>query len=363
MPTKLLLREAKAPTNSIPLSEVGLEQHQRNAEWLARHREEILEPDLPIIDPHHHLWENSTFRYLFEEYLADVQSGHNIRASVFVECGAFYRKAGSPQMARVGEVEFANGVAVKAADGDYGKTLVCAGIVSSADISVGAEVAELLDAQLAVGGGRLRGVRVITKWDSDEALNNGRFVVPSRLMQDRDFRAGFAALAPRGLSFDALIYHPQILELAELARAFPDTTIVLNHIGGLIAETRNYKARKEDAIAQWRASMAELAKCPNVFVKLGGLGMPYLGYGFDTLEVPACSERLAEVWGPFFKHCIDQFGPHRCMFESNFPPDRESVGYPVLWNAFKRVATGYSACEKRSLFFGAAAKAYRLNLG
>ena len=180
-------------------------------------------------------------------------------------------------------------------------------------------------------------------------------------MQDRDFRAGFGTLAPRKLSFDTMIYHPQIPELAELARAFPDTTIVLNHIGGLIAWTRNYVTRKEEAIAQWRSSMADLAKCPNVFVKLGGLGMPYLGLGLDKLEVPASSERLAEAWGPLFEHCIDKFGPDRCMFESNFPPDRESADYPILWNAFKRIAAGYSAGEKQALFYGTAAKAYRLN--
>jgi predicted TIM-barrel fold metal-dependent hydrolase len=264
-------------------------------------------------------------------------------------------------MAPVGEVEFANGVAAMAASGSYGSTLICAGIVGSADISVGAEVAQVLDAEIAAGGGRFRGIRVTTKWDADDSLNTGRYIVPRDLMQDRDFRAGFATLAPRKLSFDAMIYHPQILELAELARAFPDTTIVLNHIGGLIAWTRNYLARKDEAIAQWRASMAELAKCPNVFVKLGGLGMPYLGLGFDKLATPASSEQLAASWGPLFAHCIDKFGPGRCMFESNFPPDNGSVDYPVIWNTFKRIAAGCSADEKRELFYGTAAKVYRLN--
>ncbi|MSP96603.1 MAG: amidohydrolase [Betaproteobacteria bacterium] len=362
MPTKLLPRKAEAPKFRTLLANAGLEPHKSNAEWRELHREEILEPDLPIIDPHHHLWDRAGFRYLLDEYLADVQTGHNIRTSVFVDCGAFYRQTGPALMAPVGEVEFANGVAAMAASGNYGKTLVCAAIVSSADISVGAEVAQVLDAQIAVCGERFRGIRIITKWDSDEELNTGRLIVPRGLMQDRDFRAGFAMLAPRKLSFDAMIYHPQILELAELARAFPDTTIVLNHIGGLIANTRTYLARKEDAIAQWQSSMAELARCPNVLVKLGGLGMPYLGFGFDKLDVPASSARLAEAWGPFFRHCIDKFGPDRCMFESNFPPDRNSVGYPILWNAFKRVAAGYSVDEKRALFYGAAAKAYRLNL-
>ena len=362
MPTKLLPRKAEDQKSRNPLSTAEMEQHASRAKWRSLHREEILEPDLAVIDAHHHLWVRPGNRYLLDEYLADVRTGHNIRASVFVDCGSFYRKSGPVTMAPVGEVEFANGVAAMAESGAYGSTLFCAGIVSSADISIGADVAQVLDAQIAAGGGRFRGIRVTTKWDADEELNTGRHIVPRDLMQDRDFRAGFAMLAPRSLSFDAMIYHPQILELAELARAFPDTTIVLNHIGGLLAYTRNYVARKEEAIAQWRSKMTELAKCPNVFVKLGGLGMPYLGLGFDKLEAPASSEQLAQAWRPLFEHCIDTFGPERCMFESNFPPDNGSVDYPIIWNTFKRIAARYSALEKRALFYGAAAKAYRLKL-
>jgi len=336
--------------------------HHDSAKWLSLHREDALEPDLPIIDAHHHLWVRPGNRYLIDDFLAETRTGHNIKASVFVECGSFYRRTGPESMAPVGQVEFANGVAAMAASGTYGSTLVCAGIVGTGDLRAGAEVARVLDAQIAVAGERFRGIRFITKWDADEELNTGRYKPPRGLMQDRNFRAGFATLAPRKLSFDAMVYHPQHLELADLARAFPDTTIVVNHVGGLIAHTRTYLARKEEAIAEWRSGMAELAKCPNVYVKLGGLGMSYLGLGFDRLEKPASSEDLAKAWGPLFKHCIDKFGPGRCMFESNFPPDRESVSYPVLWNAFKRIAAGYSADEKRALFYGAAAKAYRLNL-
>jgi predicted TIM-barrel fold metal-dependent hydrolase len=361
MPTKLLPRKtAGHQTDHTDLASMQ-EQQNSKAKWRSLRREEILEPGLPIIDPHHHLWVRPGNRYLIDEVLADMQTGHNIRASVFVECGSFYRKTGPALMAPVGEVEFANGIAAMAASGEYGDTLICVGIVGTADISVGAEVAQVLDAQIAAGGGRFRGIRVSTKWDADESLNTTRCIVPRDLMQDHDFRAGFATLAPRRLSFDAMIYHPQILELAELARAFPDTTIVLNHIGGLIAWTRNYVARKEAAIVDWRSSMAELAKCPNVYVKLGGLGMSYLGLGFDRLEAPASSVQLAASWGPLFRHCIDQFGPARCMFESNFPPDNASGAYPIVWNTFKRIAEGYSADEKRALFYGTAAKAYRLN--
>ena len=359
MPTKMLpnpRRHHAADPN------VARAQHQRRLEWLAQHKEDILDPALPIIDPHHHMWVREGNRYYLEDFLAEAQTGHNIKASVFVECGSFYRKNASALMAPVGEVEFANGVAAMAASSTYNSTLVCAGIVGTADISVGADVAQVLDAQIAVGGGRFRGIRVSTKWDADDELNTTRYVYSRELMQDKDFRAGFATLAPRKLSFDAMIYHPQIRDLADLARAFPDTTVVLNHIGGLLAWTRTYIARKEAAIADWRSSMAELAKCPNVYVKLGGLAMPYLGLGFDKWDKPASSTQLAEAWGPLFKHCIDTFSPNRCMFESNFPPDRDSVSYPVIWNTFKRIAAGYSADEKQALFFGAAAKAYRLSV-
>jgi predicted TIM-barrel fold metal-dependent hydrolase len=360
MPTKLLPRKPTDPNPRNAHAPAG--RYPGREDWRALYKEPILEPELPIIDPHHHMWDRNGNRYLIHEFLADANTGHNIRASVFVECGSFYRKGASALMAPLGEVEFANGIAAMAASGSYGDVQVCAGIVGTADISVGAEVAQVLDAQIAASGGRFRGIRVSTKWDPDEELNTTRYIVPPGVMKDADFRKGFATLGPRKLSFDAMIYHPQLLELADLARAFPDTTIVLNHIGGLVAHTRTYLARKDEATAHWRASMKELAKCPNVCVKLGGLGMPYLGLGFEKRAVPASSEELAKAWGPLFEACIEAFSPGRCMFESNYPPDRESVDYPVLWNTCKRIAARYSADEKRALFFGTAAKAYRLDV-
>jgi L-fuconolactonase len=324
--------------------------------------EEILAPEVPIIDAHHHLWERPGSRYLLSDYLAEARTGHDIRASVFVECGAFYRKRASELMAPVGQAEFANGMAAMAASGIYGDTLVCAGIVGTADLRLGAEVTRVLDAQIAAAGERFRGIRFITKWDADETLNTGRYKPPPGLMQDSVFRSGFATLGPRKLSFDAMVYHPQHRELAQLARAFPDTTIVLNHVGGLLAFTPTYLPRRDEAIAHWRSSMTELATCPNVHVKLGGLGMSYLGLGLDKLEVRPSSERLAAAWRPIFEHCIQSFSPQRCMFESNFPPDRESADFAVLWNAFKRIAMQYSPDEQRALFHDTAARAYQLNL-
>jgi len=340
----------------------GTEERERRAQWRAQLSEDIIEPELPIIDAHHHLWNRPGDRYFLDEFLADAQTGHDIVATVFVECGQMYRQGVEPLMAPVGEVEFVNGIAAMAASGGFGKTLVAAGIVGTADLSVGAEVARILEAQMQASP-RYRGIRLTTKWDADDDLNTGRYLIPPGIMQDADFRAGFAMLGPRKLSFDAMIYHTQLFELADLARAFPDTTIVLNHIGGMLAFTKTYVARKDEAIGRWRAGIVELAKCPNVVVKLGGLGMSYFALGFDQHAKPATSEELAAGWGPYFDHCIEQFGPARCMFESNFPPDRDSVSYPVIWNVFKRVAAKYTKEEKHALFYGTAATAYRLNLG
>ena len=358
MPSKLKLR----PTTNADGTPIAVHAAPDNSAWRASHREAIIEPELPIIDPHHHLWDRHGQTYLLQEFMAEAQSGHNIVGSVFVECGAFYRKNGPEMMQRLGEVEFANGIAAIAASQMYGKTQVCAGIVGSADLTFGQEIGQLLDAQIASAGGRFKGIRLITKWDADEQLNNGRYLIPPKLMSDPDFRKGFAELGPRNLSFDAMIYHHQIPEVIDLARSFPDTTIILNHIGGLIAKTRTYLAKEKEATDTWRASMHALAKCPNVYVKLGGLGMSYLGFGFEKLAKPADSTQLAAAWGPLFDDCIQAFGAQRCMFESNFPPDRASVDYHVIWNAFKRVAAKYSAAEKQALFFGTAAKAYQLKI-
>ena len=359
MPSKLIPR---TPDNQAARSAVVASHHGDNAQWRALRREQILEPDLPVVDAHHHLWQRGHSRYLIDEYMTEARGGHDIRASVYVECGSFYRSHTSDLMAPVGEVEFANGIAAMAASGSLGNTLVAAGIVGTADLTVGAEAARVLDADMAVAPDRFRGIRLIVKWDAEEELNNGRYIIPRSLVLDRDFRAGFSLLGPRKLSFDAMIYHSQLPELADLARAFPDTTIVLNHAGGPLAGTRSYFARRDEAVASWRSGMVELARCPNVYVKLGGLGMPYLGFGFEKLDAPASSEQLAQAWGPYIEHCIEAFGPSRCMFESNFPPDRASADFHVIWNAFKRIAAGYSAEEKRALFHDTAVKAYRLNV-
>lgn len=358
MPSVLQVRQSKNPDGTPAL----VHPLKDNSAWRALLREEILEPERPIIDAHHHLWDKPGQTYLIREFFADAQSGHNIKGTIYIEGGSYYGKSVPEMMKHLGEVEFANGMAAVADSQAYGDTLVATGIVGGADLTFGTEIGELLDAQIATATRRYRGIRLITKWDADEALNNSRYVIPPGLLSHPQFLAGYAQLGSRRLSFDAMVYHPQLGELAELARAFPDTTINLNHIGGLIAKTRTYLSQEAEATAHWQASMRELARCPNVFVKLGGLGMPYLGFGLNTLERPADSNKLADVWGPCFKFCIETFGAERCMFESNFPPDRDSVQYHVLWNAFKRIAMPFSSAEKHELFFGTAVRAYRLSV-
>ncbi|HEY6430563.1 MAG TPA: amidohydrolase family protein [Acetobacteraceae bacterium] len=328
-------------------------------DWLDRRNEAILEPDLPIVDPHHHLWDRTDWRYLLPDLLEDLNSGHKITATVFVQCRAFHRAAGPDEMKPVGETEFVNGVAAMSASGAYGATRICAGIVGHANLALGARVEAVLDALVRAGGDRFRGIRHITAWDSDPVTLNPGNPAPPGLMADASFRAGFAKLAAMDLTFDAWLYHPQIPELTALARAFPAARIVLDHVGGPLA-IGSHAGRRDEIFAGWRTTIRELARCENVHVKLGGLGMRINGFGFESQAEPPPSEQLATAWKPYIETCIDAFGPRRCMFESNFPVDKGSYSYAVGWNAFKRLAATASAAEKAELFSGAATRFYRL---
>ena len=331
-------------------------------DWLARRREVPLEPGLPIIDPHHHLIDRpESGTYLLPDLLEDIASGHNVVATVYLEWLSMYRADGPQEMRPVGEIEFANGVAAMSASGGYGTLRVCAGIVGHADLLLGAHVAGVLEAMIAAGGGRFRGIRYIASSDPDQALWGATLVRPDGLLRDSRLREGFAQLAPLGLSFDAWVYHPQLGDVVDLARAFPDTTIVLNHVGGPIGLGR-YTGRRDEVFADWRARIAELAACPNVHVKLGGLGMKMFGFDVHEGVLPPSSEQLATAWRPYIETCIAAFGPGRAMFESNFPVDKGSYGYGVFWNACKRLAEGASAAEKADLFCGTASRVYRLGL-
>ena len=321
--------------------------------------EDIIEPDLPICDPHHHLWDFPAGRYLLPELLADLTSGHRIESSVFIECGAFYRAGVPDPMSHVGETEFVNGAAAMAASGRYGPVLACEAIVGRADLTQGAAIEPVLEAHVRAGNGRFRGVRHAGAWHASPDIRNGHTDPPEGLYARPDFRAGFAKLSRLGLSFEAWQYHTQLPEVIDLARAFPETLIVLNHVGGPLG-IGPYAGQRDEVFAGWSRDVRALANCPNVWVKLGGLGMATCGFGFHKREVKPGSVELAEAWRPYLETCIEAFGPERGMFESNFPVDGVSCTYPVLWNALKRVASGCSAGEKALLFKGTARKFYRL---
>jgi L-fuconolactonase len=330
--------------------------------WLAkRPTEAALESDLPIIDPHHHLWDTAhRGQYFLPDLLSDIGGGHNIVATVFLECQAMYRAHGPEEMAPVGEVEFVNGIAAMSASGNYGPCRVAEAIIGYADLRLGARVRDVLEAEIAAGNGRFRGIRMGVSWDGDDRV--GKFasrIVPPHLVRDATFREGFAQLAKLGLSFESWQYHPQLSDAADLARAFPDTTIILNHVGGVLG-VGPYSGRRTEILAEWNADIRELAKCPNVNVKLGGIGMTSFGFEFHEREIPPSSQDLADAWRQYVEPCIEAFGVNRCMFESNFPPDKQSGGYTELWNAFKRITAGASALEKKALYSGTAARVYRI---
>jgi predicted TIM-barrel fold metal-dependent hydrolase len=328
-------------------------------DWLARRVEPILEPDLPIVDPHHHLWDRGGWRYLHDELLADLNSGHHVTHTVFVQARAFHRASGPEELRPVGETEFVNGVAAMSASGIYGPSRMCAGIVGHANLALGAKVEAVLEAHLRAGGGRFRGIRHITAWDADPITLNPGNPAPQGLMGAAAFREGFAKLAAMDLTYDSWLYHPQIPELTALARAFPQARIVLDHVGGPLG-IGTYAGKQKEVFAAWQPAIRELATCSNVHVKLGGLGMRINGFGFDSGAEPPGSEALAAAWKPYIDTTIEAFGADRCMFESNFPVDKGSYSYAVGWNAFKRLAAGASAAEKAALFSGTATRFYRL---
>ena len=347
--------------------------------------EAIIEPDLPIVDPHHHLWFRPqpfldaleqqqhlmvrlllpTFRqharYLFDEFLADSRTGHNIRATVYVEVHAMYRARGPEAMQSLGEVEFANGVAAMAASGLFGDIAMCAGIVGSVDLTLGDAAKDVLQAHIQAGGGRYRGIRAKgVVYDADRNIL-GDFGGVAGSMLNPKFRAGFAHLAPLGLSYDAWQLEYQLPELIDLARAFPQTQIIVNHTGGLIG-VGSYSGRTEERFVLWRQNIRTLSQLPNVAMKLGGLGMPTCGFRSSFSPTAPGSAELADEWRPYIESCIEAFGAERCMFESNYPVDAATASYPVIWNAFKRIASGASPGEKAALFSGTARRLYRLDV-
>ena len=350
------LAQASATPPTMPASQAPV-----RTDWLAKHTEDILEPGLPIIDPHHHLYDRPRYTYLFPDLLADVGSGHNIRATLYEQAGSMYRADGPEELKSLGETEFVCGVAAMSASGNYGPTRCVAGVVGYVDLRLGSRAKGVLERHIAIADGRIRGIRNGSTWSDDPVLKGFGGAAGPGLYLDKNFREGFAALVALDLTFDAWVFQTQLVDVVDLAHAFPQARIVLNHVGGPVA-IGPYAGKRDEAFAAWRAKIQEIAGFPNTYVKLGGLGMKMIGFDFFEKPEPPSSQDLEKAWGPYIETCIAAFGPQRSMFESNFPVDKGTCSYQVLWNAFKRIAAGHSANEKTALFSGAAKKAYRLDM-
>jgi len=319
--------------------------------------EAALEPELPICDAHHHLWVRPPNAYLLKELQEDLSTGHNVVATVAVECGYHYRENGPQELKPVGEAEFLERMAQRAVSDAAIETRVAAAIVGFADLTLGDEVAPVLEAHAAASPSRFRGIRHSTTWDASGAL---RREAQAGLLSDSQFRRGFAWLKKLGLSFDAWVYHPQLNDVADIARAFPDIAIVLNHIGAPLG-VGPYAGKKDEVFKVWSQGIAAVAACPNVVIKLGGVGSARSGYDWHERSVKLTSAELAVFLNPYFEWCIEKFGVERCMFESNFPVEKLANSYVVVWNAFKRITQNYSPSERAALFHDTASRVYRIN--
>ncbi|MCI0904275.1 MAG: amidohydrolase family protein [Chloroflexi bacterium] len=331
-------------------------------DWLALTQEPTLEPDLPICDPHHHFWDlrpQSTpyQRYLLHELNGDIYSGHNVRSTVFLEARSMYRSGGPAELRPVGEVEFVQGLAAASASGVYGPARAAAAIIGHADLKLAGNVAPVLEALQAASPNRFRGIRHNVTWNPDPDWDNRE---TEGILANADFREGARVLSRKGLVLDLMQSFPQLPEIADFARAMPDLPVIVNHIGG-VSRVGIYANKDDEIIPHWREGIAAVAACPNVTMKLGGMGMPRFGYGWHSRGVPIGSEELAEAMAPWMNHCIEQFGPDRCMFESNFPPDKVSFSYNVMYNAFKILSKDYSDTERAAMFHDTAARVYGID--
>ncbi|MGB3405898.1 MAG: amidohydrolase family protein [Jannaschia sp.] len=327
-------------------------------DWLALRHEDALDPDQPIIDAHHHLWDKAQEHYTADEFLKDAETGHRIVGTVFVEGNTAHRTTGPAAFAPIGETEMATAEGSRAG---VGATRVAAGIVARADLLLGRDVGPVLDAHAAAAQGRFRGIRHSTPWHADPAARGSALLSGPGLPYDPRFRDGLDEIRKRGLVFDAWMYHTQLGDLVDLAQAMPGLKIILNHVGGPIG-IGPYEGRRSEVFADWSHWIGRLARFPNVGIKLSGLGMRLCGFGFSAQKMPPSSEELARAWRPYIETSIEAFGAARSMFASNFPVDKGSASYAVVWNAFKRIASGAGIDEREALFKGAAMKAYSLDI-
>ena len=324
--------------------------------WLATLSEEVLEPELPIIDPHHHLWVRNGYTYLMPELADDLASGHNIVATVYAECHSMYRLHGAEEYRSLGETEFVRGQAAMSASGDFGNTRACDAMFGNVDLTLGAAVEPLLQQHIEASGGRFRGVRISSGWHEDERINN--VAEQASILLDPRVHEAIAVINRMGLSLDCWLYHTQLDEFAHLIDAHPGLVGILNHVGSPILGGP-YRGKTDEVYAQWQAGIRRVSERDNVYVKLGAMPIRMPSYDGDR-TLPPGSEEVAAAWRQWMEPCIDAFGAERSMYESNFPVQKRWCSYQVCWNAFKRISAGASASEKADLFAGAAARAYRI---
>ncbi|MES2713934.1 MAG: amidohydrolase family protein [Pseudomonadota bacterium] len=329
-------------------------------DWLAQVQEAPIDPALPIVDPHHHMWDRDQERYLLDDLLRDTGAGHDVRATVFIQCGAMYRADGPEDERSLGETEFVNGIAAASASGTYGPVRACAGIIGFVDLTAGDRVGALLDAHVAAARARFRGVRNRTAWHPSPQVRSNLISPPPGPLEDPRFIDGARQLAARGLVLDVWAYQTQLPLVAAVARAVPELTVVINHCGGPLG-VGPYAGRRAEGFAEWRREVLALAALPNTVMKLGGLAMEIGGDDLHLRDLPPTSTALEQAWRPVIHTLIEAFGAGRCMFESNFPVDKGMCGYGVLWNAFKRLAAGAGEDERAALFAGTATRIYRLH--
>ena len=324
--------------------------------WLEKLKEKVLEPELPIVDSHHHLWRRKDYTYLLPEFADDMACGHKIVASVFAECHSMYRKDGPEELRSLGETEFVRGQAAMSASGGFGLARACDVMFGNVDLTRGSGVEEILELHVAASGGRFRGVRISSGWHEDKKVGN---VAPmANLLVDQKVLDAARVVERLGMSLDCWLYHTQLEEVSKLADKCPDLTIILNHVGSPILGGP-YRGRVDEVFKAWRTSIEELSKRENVLIKLGAMPIRMPDFSGDR-SLPPGSIEVAAAWSPWIESCIEAFGSSRSMYESNFPVQKRWCSYQVCWNAFKRISMGASMEEKRDLFAGTAVRAYRI---
>ncbi|NIZ15732.1 amidohydrolase [Phaeobacter sp. HF9A] len=327
--------------------------HTVREEWLALMQEDILAPGQPIFDCHHHLWHRAEGRYGAEELMADLRAGHDVRASLFVQCRTGYRVDGPEALRPVGEVE-------TVLDWTRGQDRFPVGIIAMADLQLGDSVRPVLDALIEAGHGHVKGIRNTTAWHADPLVRSNPKPPPDGLLRSDAFRDGAQAVAARGLSLDVWAYQTQLDEVRALAATLPDLTIIVNHCGGPLGVGPHDRFAPEN-FQNWRNALAAIAALPNTRIKIGGFGLGVFGWPYTDAALPPHSATLAEDWRPWVETCFDLFTPRRAMFESNFPVDKGQFSYRALWNAFKRLAASLSRDDQDALFWRSATQSYGID--